>query len=312
MRLGRFLNEMWLPAITPTIRPTTYVGYELHVRRHIAPQLGTTSLAKLDPGAINALYATHLAAGLSPATVRRIHATLRRALRDAARWGFIEANPAERSDPPRHNPFERSMKTWTAAELRRFLATHRHHDLYALFFVLAMTGMRRGEALGLRWEDADLVSGAIAVRHTLVSVNGATVASTPKTARGRRVVAVDDATVDVLIEHRERCLLTTARVGALADLVFCRPDGAPLYPSSVSRTFTALAPQAGVPRIRLHDLRHTHATLALQAGVHPKIVSERLGHAAVSFTLDAYSHALGHLQAEAAQAVSDLVLGEGA
>jgi integrase len=160
--------------------------------------------------------------------------------------------------------------------------------------------MRRGEALGLRWSDLDLGRAQLSVRQTLVPVGSLIVFSQPKTARGRRVVALDSVTVTTL-----RKLRATSSSGD--DLVFLEQDGRPLDPSRVSRRFRKLVARSGQPKIRLHDLRHTHATLALQAGIHPKIVSERLGHATVSLTLDVYSHAVGHMQADAADQMARLV-----
>ena len=153
---------------------------------------------------------------------------------------------------------------------------------------------------GLRWRDIDLDRGELAVRQTMVTVNNEVQVSTPKTKRGRRVVALDEMTVEALRRHRDRFVRP-------AELVFVDRWGQLVHPSWVTARFRELAAGAGLPRIRLHDLRHTHATLALQAGIHPKIVSERLGHSTVSLTLDVYSHALPHLQREAADAVGRLL-----
>ncbi|MGH2728970.1 MAG: tyrosine-type recombinase/integrase [Actinomycetota bacterium] len=303
MRLGRFLTHEWLPAIVATVRPTTLLGYRGHVERHINPVLGGHSLGSVDPRAINALYAELLASGLSPATVRRVHATLHRALRDAVRWGHLELNAAERADPPRAQADGNAlMHTWEPAELKAFLRAVRCDELYPLWLVLAMTGMRRGEALGLRWADVDVRARSAAIRQTIVAVGADVVISSPKTARGRRVIALDATTARCLGALRRR------RGASGSELVFAAPDGGPLNPCWVSKRFAALVRASGLPRIRLHDLRHTHATLALRAGVHPKIVSERLGHSTVAFTLDVYSHTVAHLQKEAAARVAALVL----
>jgi integrase len=218
------------------------------------------------------------------------------------RWGYLAENPADRCDPPkiRADGFV-EMQTWGAETLRSFLELARSDRLHPLWLLLAMTGMRRGEALGLRWSDVDLERAQLSVRQTLVPVGSRIVISKPKTARGRRVVALDSVTVAALRKLRSDSL------SGGGDLVFLEHDGRPLDPSRVSRRFRKLVARSGLPKIRLHDLRHTHATLALQAGVHPKIVSERLGHATVSLTLDVYSHAIGHMQAEAAEEVGRLV-----
>jgi integrase len=259
--------------------------------------LGSVPLEDLDASMVNELYASLLSDGLCPTTVRRVHATLHRALADAVKWGLRPDNPAGRSDPPRTRR-HLELRTWSPAELRLFLARVRDDDFFALWFLLATTGMRRGEALGLQWADVDLERGSLAVRRTLISVSGRIEWSEPKSARGRRVVALDPATVAVL-----------RSLGPGEGLVFCRSDGSPMEPTWVSKRFVRLVADSRLPRIRLHDLHHTHATLALEAGVNPKIVSERLGHATVAFTLDVYSHALQHLQREAADKVAALVLG---
>lgn len=299
MRVARFLTERWLKAVEHSVRPSTFVGYRSHVMRHIVPALGAVRLTDLDATMINRLYASMLSEGLRPATARRVHATLHRAMADAVRWGLRPDNPVARSDPPRTGrPLE--LRTWSAAELRTFLTHVPGDGWFPLWFLLATTGMRRGEALGLRWVDVDLERGCLAVRRTVISISGRVAWSEPKSARGRRVVALDPATVEVL-----------RALGPGEGLVFCRSDGSPLDPTSVSKRFVCLVAGSGLPRIRLHDLRHTHATLALEAGVNPKIVSERLGHATVAFTLDVYSHALQHLQREAADRVAALVFGAG-
>jgi integrase len=300
--------QSWLSAIESTIRPSTFTGYAGHVRHHIDPLLGKMRLGAVDAAALNAMYAALLAngssngRGLSPATVRRVHATIHRALRDAVRWGLLDENPADRCDPPRVRTAS-EMRTWTVEELRSFLEFAERDELYPLWVVLTTTGMRRGEGLGLRWSDIDLAGASLAVRQTVVEVGGRILLSTPKTARGRRVVALDATTVAVLKEHHEK---HGAHPSAL---IFGRPDGSPLRPSMVTHRFGRLVADSGLPRIRLHDLRHTHATLALEAGVHPKIVSERLGHATIAFTLDVYSHALHHMQRDAADRLGQLVFG---
>jgi integrase len=172
--------------------------------------------------------------------------------------------------------------------------------------------MRRGEVLGLRWADLDLDNGWLSVRQTLVVVDNHPHISQPKTARGRRRIALDPATISALRGHRRTQAAERLAAGSAwsADgLVFTYQDGRPLHPEYVRRQFDRRIHRARLPRIRFHDLRHTHATLALQAGVHPKVVSERLGHTTVSMTLDIYSHAIPAMQQDAAATVANLVTG---
>jgi integrase len=192
------------------------------------------------------------------------------------------------------------LRTWDASELRRFLDVVSKRDDHLLWLLFAMTGMRRGEVLGLRWKDIDIERGLVSIRQTVLNVGGARVFSTPKTARSRRVVALDAKTTAKL--------KSSWPVGCQpGTLIFCEADGGPLDGNAITRRFTKLCVEAGLPRIRLHDLRHTHATLALGLGIHPKIVSERLGHSTIAFTLDIYSHATPHMQSEAAVKFGELI-----
>jgi integrase len=174
--------------------------------------------------------------------------------------------------------------------------------------------MRRGELAGLRWVDVDLDAGRASPRRPRVVVNYTVEVSEPKTAKGRRSVALDAVTVAALREHRERQAKDRAVVGPGwqdSGLVFTRLDGAPLHPDLISDWFERLAREAGLPKIRLHDVRHSYASAALAAGIPAKIVSERLGHATVQITLDTYSHVLPGLDAQAAETVARLILGDG-
>lgn len=308
IRLGPYLRDVWLPAIRTRVRPSTLSSYESHVANQLEPRLGTLALDRLGPERLNSFYADLLEdgradgkGGLGPATVRRVHAALHRALADAVRWGYLADNPADRCDPPRIRVGDNEIRTWSAEQVAGFLQSIAGHDLHPLFLLLVTTGLRRGEALGLRWSDIDLERGELAVRRTVLSVSGKIISGTPKTAKGRRIVALDDHSTTVLRAMRS----TDPRPDGLA---FGR-NGAPLDPVAVSKTFTRLVRRSGLPVIRLHDLRHTHATLALRAGVHPKIVSERLGHATISLTLDVYSHVIPHMQVGAADKVASLIFG---
>ena len=310
-----YLTKEWLPAIEHTIRPTTYRSYVAHVECHILPALGSEQLQKLSPAQINTLYAKlgrsgkRNGTGLTALSVRHVHAVLHRAFKDAVRWGELGRNPADLADPPRVAVNGHELRTWSAEQLAAFLNSQRNDRLYALWHTLAMSGLRRGEALGLRWEDVDLEAGRLAVRRALVPCGREVLVSEPKTARGRRVVALDPETVEVLKRQATRQLQEQQSSATWTDtgLVFASKDGAALHPEVVSRFFRKAVREAMLPVIRLHDLRHTHATLALRAGIHPKVVSERLGHATVAITLDTYSHAIPAMQEEAAALIAGLV-----
>jgi integrase len=314
--LADFLDE-WLAQAKRTIRPSTHATYETLVRVHVKPKLGSLPLQVVTPGRLNAFYGELLAGGrrdgkgLSPATVRYVHAVIRKALSDAVRWNLLTRNVADAADPPRVS--RSPIRTWTGKELFRFLKHVESDRYYAAFVLAATTGMRRGEVLGLRWQDVDLDAGRVSIVRSLTVVGGYEMhISEPKTDRGRRMIALDAHTVSALKEHRERQMLERALQGDAyedGDLLFAREDGTPLHPDTFSEMFWRHAKAAKLPRIRFHDLRHTHATLALAAGVHPKVVSERLGHASVTITLDTYSHAIPAMQETAATLVASLVFG---
>jgi integrase len=316
--LAEYVEE-WLAAIEPTVRPSTHFSYARNMRLHLLPYLGSTPLAAVDPGALNGLYAHLLAegrrdhgrGGLSPRSVSYVHTITHRAFKDAVRWGRLVRNPADAADPPRATSSgSPDMVTWTAEQVRAFLHGVRDDRLGAAYLLLATTGMRRGEALGLRWSDVDLDAGRAAIRQTLIAVNHVPTLGTPKTAKGRRTVSLDAATVAVLREHRKRQAAERLQMGegwTDLGLIFSRVDGGLLHPERFSKSFADRARQLGLPKIRLHDLRHGWATMALAAGVHPKVVQERLGHANTGITLDVYSHVTAGLHDDAAERVAGLV-----
>jgi integrase len=317
--VGSYLLEECLPDNQPPrLRPSSYANYTIYTRTHVVPRLGDIELQRLTPSNLSAFYRALLTnarrdgQGLAPKTVRNIHAMLHRALRDAVRLGYLVRNVADAVTPPRGPSPE--MQVWTPEELRTFLTHARQDRLYALWLLVATTGMRRAELAGLRWVDVELDEGRASPRRPRVVVNYAVEVSEPKTAKGRRSVALDALTVAALREHKERQAEDQAEVGPGwqdSGLVFTRPDGAPIHPDLISDWFERLAREAGLPKIRLHDVRHSYASAALAAGIPAKIVSERLGHATIQITLDTYSHVLPGLDAQAAETVARLILGDG-
>lgn len=307
--IGAFLDE-WFVATAATRRASTNATYRSVISSHLVPHIGATRLQALTPATLNALYSTLLVSGKSASTVRYVHAVMRKALKDAQRWNMVARNVADSADPPRIT--RRQIRTWSAREVRTFLGHVEADRLYAAYVLAATTGMRRGEVLGVRWQDVDLDQGRLSISQTLVAVGRDVHFSEPKTARGRRMIALDPHTTRSLRAHRERQMFERAVAGRYVDhdLVFAEADGSPLSPDAFSEAFWRHAASANLPRIRFHDLRHTHATMALAAGVHPKVVSERLGHASVAFTLDTYSHAIPAMQETAADLVASLVFGE--
>lgn len=311
--------ERWLPAIRGTVEPSTWESYERNVQNHLLPALGDIRLQALTPDHLSDLYATLAESGrrdgrggLSPRTVQYCHMILHRALVDAVRRGAVVRNVADYAlvPAPRRTRRSAEMATWTASEVATFLDSTRHDRLYVVWHVALMTGMRRGEVLGLRWRDCDLEAGRLRLVRQLRVVRHVPEFSDLKTDRSRRQVGLDPETRTLLRQHRRAQLEERLMVGEGyrdGDLLFAKPDGLYYHPEAVSKVFDRRVARYAVPRIRFHDMRHTWATLALQAGVHPKIVSDRLGHASVAFTLDVYSHAVQGLDDDAAARVADLV-----
>jgi integrase len=202
LTLAAFLRDQWLPGLAGRVRPTTVHGYTTNLERYVLPRIGQVTLQRLSPADLNALYGVLVAGGgkdgrpLSARTVQAVHMTVRKALRDAARWGLVARNVAELADPP--SPGRADMRTWTAADLRRFLEHVEDERLAALWMLAASTGMRRGEVLGLRWVDVDLDLARVAIRQMLVLAGRQVVISEPKTSRGRRSIALDPRTVAAL------------------------------------------------------------------------------------------------------------------
>ena len=314
--IASFLVDEWLPAVKPKLRPSTWASYRTNTKAHVVQVLGELKLQGLTPLQLNLFYAHLLengrrrgGGGLSPKTVRNIHVMLHRALKDAVRWGYMPRNIADAVDPPVGRSAERHV--WTPEQLGAFLEHVRADRLYALWLLVATTGMRRGELAGLRWADINFANARVSPQRPRVVVDHAVQISEPKTAKGRRALALDPATLAVLREHQTRQAEEKAVIGVgyrHSGLVFTWPDGAPIHPDLMTRWFEQHSRAAGLPRIRLHDVRHSYASAALAAGVPAKVISERLGHATVGFTLDTYSHVLPGLDAAAAQAVAQLIL----
>jgi integrase len=315
-----FIEDEWLPAVAGTLRPSSHESYAGNLRRHVIEAIGATRLQHVTPAMLNALYADlgkpRVVDGktrppLSARTIRYIHTITHRALGDAVAWDRLARNPADRATPPSPKATRApKMQTWTADELRAFLEHVQEDRLYAAWRLSATTGMRRGELLGLPWSELDLDARRLSIVPTLIEGKGAPRASEPKTDAGRRSVALDPETVVTLRAHRKHQAAEKLALGpAYQDhgLVFCRVDGIPIWPRSFSRAFDRHREAAGLPRIPLKNLRHTHATLALRAGVHPKVVQERLGHANIGITLDIYSHAIPAMQEDAAAKVAELL-----
>jgi integrase len=301
--LAAFLLEEWLPAIKPTVKQSTGRRYERVGILYLTKRdIGAVPLRGLSPGHVNKLYAELDAEGLSVATRRLVSAVLGRALGDAVRWGKVPRNVARLADPP-SLPTSK-VQAWSTGELSRFLAYVEGDDLFALWRLAALTGMRRGEALGLAWECLDLDVASLRVERQLQPVDPSGVRfDSPKNRRSRRTIALDAETVAVLRDHRERQLLEQDFAGDAyehGDLVFADPLGAPILPRTASDRFLRLRKAAGIPVGTLHVLRHTHATILLTEGVPLHVVAARLGDDPKT-VLSTYAHLLPHSDSGAAE-----------
>jgi integrase len=302
----------WLEAVKPSLKPGTWRRYEEYARLHAVPALGRFPLARIGPSHLSGLYAAKLAQGLSPMTVRHLHAVLHRMLSEAARWGLVARNVAALVSPPKAGT--RTMQTLSGEQVRMLLEAAAADRLEALYYLAVTTGMRQGEILGLRWQDVSLDGGTLQVRRSVRRIKGGGfVFSEPKSATSRRQLLLPEAATAALRAHKARQNAERLAMGGIwedNDLVFPNELGRPIEAGNLMRrSFVPLLEKAGLPRVRFHDLRHTAATLLLSKGLHPKIVSEMLGHSQIGITLDLYSHVTPTMQREAAAAMDAIIVG---
>jgi integrase len=309
MTVTEFFDRWLSDAVRGTVRESTYSRDKYLMVNHIKPALGRLKLKNLNALHLQGLYRERLDAGLSGSTVQKIHHVIHKALTQAVRWDLIPRNPADSVKAP--TPAPKEMHPLSAGEARKLLDAARGDRLEALYVLAVHTGMRRGELLGLKWEDVDLDGQTVRVRRTLTRIdNGRRLAlGEPKTRKSRRTVRLTQKAVEALRSHRKRQLEEKLRVGGLYQdqgLVFAGEAGGFINPSNLrQRSFAPLLKRAGLPQITFHDLRHTCASLLFQKNVHPKFVQELLGHVSVAITLDTYSHMLPGMGGEAAAAMGE-------
>lgn len=300
----------WLDTVRSSgVKPRGYIRYESDVRKHLVPAIGALRLAKLSPQHLQRLYAATLDAGYAPATVAHLHAVMHAALEQAVRHNVVGRNVADLVKAPRVVASE--MHVLTKDQVDQLLAAAGDDRLAPLYLLAVRTGMRLGELQALQWSDVELEQHYLQVRHTLHFEPGGTwTLTTPKTKKSRRRVDLSPSVVEALRAHRHRQKLERIAGGALwnaEDFVFCRPTGLPWRGTHLyARHFAPLLKRAGLPAIRFHDLRHTCASLLLQARVDIKIVSELLGHSSVAITWDRYTHIAPSQKQDAAAAMEGL------
>jgi integrase len=310
MTLDSYLDQWLETAAKPKLRAKTHRDYEALLRRYVRPTLGSRQASKIEPLEIQGLYADMQERGLSARTVRFTHAVLRAALHQAVKWKMIPQNPALSVYLPKQAKGE--IQVLNPQQARAFLKEAAKDRYYVLFAIALTTGLRPSEYLALKWPDVNFSNGTVSVARTLEPIKGGgwRFADT-KRARSRRLVKLQASVLKLLSEYRDSQAKERAAANcdaAAADLIFVNTNGNPLNERNlVQRNFQVILEHAKLPRIRLYDLRHTAATLALAAGVPAKVVSEQLGHASVAFTLDTYSHVLPHMQDAAAAQVEALL-----
>ena len=294
LTVGEYLTEHWLPAMASTVRPTTADTYGRLVRLHLVPSLGAVRLQQLERAHVSRWLAGLTAGGLSPKSVRNVHGVLVKALADAVELELVGRNAAAkpRGLPPAKRPAPRA---WSGEQLGAFLAATSGDRLAPVWRLLAATGCRRGEVLGLRWSEVDLDAGTATIVRQRTIAGGRLIEGSPKTSAGARTVALDAGTVRELrawrrVQSAERLLMGAG--WADTGLVFTNPDGGGIWPQRVTARFRELAEGLGLPLIGVHGLRHSAASFMIASGVNPKVVQARLGHAHVSVTLGLYTHVL--------------------
>ncbi len=314
---GGFLLETWLPRKQTTVRATTASRYRWMAEHYVDPRLGHVPLSALRADHFDRLYSDLLLTGgrngraLSPKTVHEVHLIIRNALDLATQRRLVDHNVARAV----HSPIRRRggtivARVWTVEELARFLTEASGHRLYPALHLAAHTGMRRGEVVGLRWSDLDVAAARLSIHRTIQALDGRPVEFGAKTRSSRRNIDLDPTTVEVLDAWRRRLKASGLPHGP-GDWMFCNLAGRYLNPQSVSQLFGRVVKRIGLPRIRLHDLRHTHASVLVAHDTPIKVVTERLGHAHPAFTMHTYQHLLPGMSAAAATRFASLVAAAG-
>jgi integrase len=308
-RFGAYATR-WLDHASTRVRAQTLRRYRSLIHHHVTPVIGTVKLRDLRPAHVQRVIDAMLKAEQSPRSTVQAYRVVHAALRQAVRWQIIGTNPADGVQPPR--PARPTLSMPDADTTKKILETAAGTPLEVPVTLAALTGLRRGELLALRWSDID---GDVArITGSLQRDGGKLVRLDPKTDRARRVVALPQRLIELLARHRIEQTERRLRLGvdwANNDLICERGDGGPIDPDSLSHAFARLATSARAPGVRLHDLRHGYATALLRGGVHPKVASEALGHSSTAFTMDTYSHLLPSMQRAAAEAI-DLQFGPSA
>ena len=308
IRVSEFLTKWLADYAKANVSPKTYERYEQIIDSSIAPKLGAHRLADLRPMHIQGFYSEAMRegrrdgkGGLSAQTVLHFHRLLHKALAQAVKWQLLARNPADAVDPPK--PEKKSMRALDEGETAELLRYVEGSPLYMPVLLAVTTGLRRGEILALRWRDIDMDKALATVTRSLEQTKEGLRFKRPKTERSSRNVALPSFAVEALKRYRVEQATHRLKLGPVyedQDLICARDDGAAIPPNTLSTNFASTIRRSTMSHVRFHDLRHTHATQLLKHGVHPKVVSERLGHSKIGITLDTYSHVMPGMQEDAA------------
>ena len=300
--------RQWIDDIKPTIRYSTWFRYKRLLELHALPKIGCIALSELRPQHLQRLYASSLEEGMSPTSVHHLHTVIHKLLGAAQRWDIVARNVADLADAPRIS--RKEVRTLSQEEVRRLLQSVSEPRLRAFLTLAVTTGMRQGELLGLMWTDVSFKNRSIAVRSNRAYTETGYAISQVKTKHSRRLIKLSDMAIQALYEHQQaQHELSFLLGGSWSDngLVFTNDHGGLWNHVNVRLAFDRVLRETHLPRIRIHDLRHTAATLLLEHGVHPKVVSEMLGHSTIAITLDTYSHVTAGLQQAAIEAMDQII-----
>jgi len=315
LRVGEYLVNEWLPKQENILKPSSFATYVRIVNSYLVPHLGNIRLEEVNARRIEQMFNDLLKTGargkslkantaLSAKTVSDIAGVLHRAFKDAVRWDLIATNPiTSAKKPPRRT---KEMSAWTPEELNRFINVSSTDRFFAIWHLAATSGMRRGELLGLTWNDIDFTTGKVTIRKTRIRAGNATIEETPKSRKSQRTFAIDKQTLGVLKKWKTRQGSEHLALGTkVSDHVVTETDGTLPDPNTFSRRFKALCKRSGLRMIRLHDMRHSYVVAARRAGADLKTISERIGHADPKVTLTVYDHVFVEDDQKAAISISD-------
>ncbi|KOR95815.1 integrase [Geobacillus stearothermophilus ATCC 12980] len=305
-----FMERWFNTSYKRTVEITTAKSREYVIRNHIMKYFQHKKINEITTFDIDSFYVDKLDSGYSGAYIRQMHNLLNQAFDQAVRWSLVKVNPVKNAKPPKVKSEEKI--TWTVDEVNRFLNLIKDSSMEIPYLLAIFTGMRRGEVLGLKWDDVDFENKKIRIKRSLCFVSGkGLIFKEPKTKKSKRQISISQHVVNVLKKHKQKQEFQKEKLGTQYqdnNLIVCTDDGKPLDPRNLLRQFYRLIEEASVPRISFHDLWHTHATILMQQGENPKVVSERLGHSRVGITLDLYSHVSDDLQEQAAEKFENALL----